>query len=585
MKCKIGIRLIVDGRDTVRDVIEDKAKLMGKAAEKLITSTLTYSDGTPVECITGITAICCAKEAIMVEEQFIKENVVATLSVTPSFCYGTETLDLNPHTIKAIWGFNSTERPGAVYLACAQACYAEKGLPVFSIYGKDVQDMDDNTIPVDVAEKILLFAKSSIAVGEMKNTSYLAIGNVSMGIIGSYVDSLMLQQYLAMRSEWIDMSEVKRRIDKEIYDKKEYAKALLFVKKNCQIGIDYNDKEKQHSQEQKEIDWEYSVKMAIIFKDLMQGNETLKTMGYREESYGHGAIVAGFQGQRQWTDYLPNADFAEAILNSSFDWNGVRKPYILATENDSLNGLSMLFQHLLTKGAAIFADVRTFWSNESIKRVTGKELTGIGRDGFIHLNNSGAAALDGAGVMKENKKPVIKKWFDVTNKDVEAMLKATDWCAANLNYFKSGGYSSHYVTRAEMPMTMFRINRILGVGPVMQIVEGYSLDLDRQISDIVEKRTDPGWPSTFFTPILTGKGQFTDVYSVMKAWGANHCSIAYGHIGHELITLAAMLRMPVCMHNVDRKRIYRPQVWDSFGTENLESADYLACKTLGPLYK
>ncbi|MBO5045456.1 MAG: L-fucose isomerase [Clostridia bacterium] len=585
MKGKIGIRPVNDGRDSVRYKIEEKTMKMAEAAKKIIEENVFYSDGTPVECVIASTTIACAAEAIRVEEEFARQGVTATLTVTPIFCFGTETIDMNPHTLKAVWGFNGTERPGAVYLACAMSAYNERNLPAFSIYGKDVQDLDDDSVPSDVKEKILLFAKAATAVAEMRNRSYISIGSVSMGIPGSFQEPMMLQNYLGMRAEWTDMSEVNRRIEKGIYDQEEYERALAWVKKYITEGEDfYNPPELRHNAEERKRDWEYSVKMAVIIKDIMQGNPRLAERGYYEESLGKGAIAAGFQGQRQWTDYLPNCDFAESILNSSFDWNGVRAPYIVATENDTLNGLTMLFQYLLTKQASVFADVRTYWSPEAIKRVTGKDLTGKAKNGFIHLNNSGAAALDGAAKMFEGDVPRMKQWWKVTKKDVEETLSAVTYHPANLEYFKAGGFSSHFVTREEMPVTMMRLNRIGTIGPVLQIVEGYTVALPKDISDAVEKRTDPAWPTTFFVPNLC-KGGCDTVYDVMANWGANHSCITYGHIGAEAITLASMLRIPVSLHNVPSSRIFRPHVWSAYGKENEQSADFMACRDLGALYR
>ncbi len=586
MKGKIGIRPVNDGRDSVRGKIEKKIFRMAHAAKKIIEQNVFYADGTPVECIIADTTITGAAEAVKVDEYFLKQGVTATLTVTSIFCYGTETIDINPHTMKAVWGFNGTERPGAVYLACAMSAYAERGLPAFSIYGKDIQDSDDDTVPEDVRDKIILFAKAATAVAQLRNGSYLAIGNVSMGIPGSFLDPMLLQRYLGMRAEWVDMSEVYRRIEKEIFVPEEYQKAQAWKRKYIKEGEDfYNPPELQHSAEQRERDWEYSIKMAIIIKDLMQGNPRLAEMGYFEESLGKNAIAGGFQGQRQWTDYLPNGDFAESILNSTFDWNGVREPIIVATENDTLNGLSMLFQKLLTNQASIFADVRSYWSPDAIKRVTGKKLTGRASGGFIHLNNSGAAALDGAAMMREGETARMKQWWKVNAEDIERTLDAVTYHPANLEYFRAGGFSSHFVTRAEMPVTMMRLNRIFGIGPVLQVVEGYTVDLPKDISDIIENRTDKAWPSTFFVPILTGETGCGSVYDVMANWGANHSCLTFGHIGAEALTLASMLRIPVSMHNVPVSRIFRPHIWTAYGREGAQSADYTACQNLGPLYK
>lgn len=585
MSIRIGIRPIIDGRGKVRDQLEGKTMSMALAAQKLIESNVRGRDGRPVECPIGGTTISCRAEAVRVDEEFAAKNVAATLSVTPIFCYGTETLDFSPHTLKAVWGFNGTERPGAVYLACAMSGYAEYGIPAFSIYGKDVQELDDDTIPPDVAEKILSFARCAVAVGEMRDKSYLSIGGVAMGIPGSYMDPIALHDYFGMRAEWVDMSEVQRRIRKGIFDHDEYARAAEWVKKYIREGQEYyNDEKTRHTAAQKREDWEICIKMALIFRDLMQGNPVLAGMGYREESFGRNAIAAGFQGQRQWTDFMPNADFAESILNTSFDWNGTRAPFVFATENDTLNGMTMLLQHLLTNQASVFADVRTYWSPEAVARIGGN-LSGRAKGGFIHLNNSGAAALDGAGEMKRKGVSVMKPWWEVNGEDIAQTLEATEWPPANLEYFRGGGFSSHFVTRAEMPVTMARINRVKGLGVTIQIAEGYTVKLDRELSDKIEKRTDPAWPSTFFAPILTGKGAFASVYDVMANWGANHGCFTYGHIGADLITLASMLRIPVSMHNVPEERVFRPHAWSAFGTEDGQGADYRACKAFGPLYR
>ncbi len=585
MSIKIGIRPIIDGRGKVRGQLEEKTMQMALGAKKLIESSVKDRESNPVECLIGSTSISCRAEAVKVDDEFAAQGVVATLSVTPIFSFGTETFDFQPHTIKAVWGFNGTERPGAVYLACAMSGYAEYGLPAFSIYGKDVQDLNDNTIPADVAEKLLAFARCACAVGEMRGKSYLSIGGVSMGIAGSFLDPAVLCDTFGMHAEWIDMSEIQRRLQKNIFDRNEYDRAMKWVKENIREADEYyNDEEFRHTPEEKKRDWETSVKMALIFKDLLRGNPVLEKMGYREESFGRNAIAGGFQGQRQWTDFMPNADFAESILNSSFDWNGTRPPFVFGTENDTLNAMTMLLEHLLTNRACVFADVRTYWSPEAVAKL-GHELSGKAKNGFIHLNNSGAAALDGAGIMKKDGKPVMKPFWEITQEEIDETLAATEWPPANLEYFRGGGFSSHFVTRAEMPVTMARLNRIKGQGVTLQIAEGYTVDLDRKLTDKIEKRTDPAWPSTFFAPILTGKGAFRDVYTVMAKWGANHGCFTYGHIGADLITLASMLRIPVSMHNVSDDRIFRPHVWDAFGADDPTGADYRACKNFGPLYK
>ena len=585
----IGIRPTIDGRRgkiKVRESLEDQTMNMAKSAAKLIEENVFYSNGEHVKVIIADTTIGRVAEAAACEDKFKKAGVDITLTVTPCWCYGAETMDMNPLTIKAVWGFNGTERPGAVYLASVLATHAQKGLPAFGIYGHEVQEADDTTIPQDVQEKILRFARAAVAVATMRGKSYLQIGSVTMGIGGSIISPEFFEEYLGMRVENVDEVEIIRRMEKGIYDENEYKKALKWVKEKCKPDFDKNPKEMQKTAAEKEKDWEFTAKMACIIKDLYNGNKNLP-QGCKEEAVGHNAIVGGFQGQRQWTDFYPNCDFPESILNSSFDWNGAREPYILGTENDTLNATSMLFMKLLTGRAQMFADVRTYWSGEAVKRVTGYEIEGKAKeaDGFIHLINSGACCVDACGEVKDERgNAVMKKWWEVTDKDIDTMMNATTWPYADLGYFRGGGYSSRFVTRAEMPATMIRLNLIKGLGPVLQIVEGWTVKLPDEVTDKLWKRTDYTWPCTWFTPRVTGKGAFKSAYDVMNNWGANHGAISYGHIGADLITMCSMLRIPVCMHNVDEKDIYRPAAWNAFGMDK-EGQDYRACAAYGPLYK
>ncbi len=585
----IGIRPTIDGRRgkiKVRESLEDQTMNMAKAAAKLIEDNVFYSDGEHVKVIIADTTIGRVAEAAACADKFKKAGVDITLTVTPCWCYGAETMDMDPMTIKAVWGFNGTERPGAVYLASVLATHAQKGLPAFGIYGHEVQEADDTSIPQDVQEKILRFARAAVAVATMRGKSYLQIGSVTMGIGGSIISPEFFEEYLGMRVESVDEVEIIRRMEKGIYDEKEYQKALKWVKEKCNPDFDKNPKEMQKTAAEKEKDWEFTAKMACIIKDLYNGNKNLPK-GCEEESVGHNAIVGGFQGQRQWTDFYPNCDFPESILNSSFDWNGAREPYILGTENDTLNATSMLFMKLLTGRAQMFADVRTYWSGEAVKRVTGYEIEGKAKeaDGFIHLINSGACCVDACGEVKDERgNAVMKKWWEVTDKDIDTMMDATTWPYADLGYFRGGGYSSRFVTRSEMPATMIRLNLIKGLGPVLQIVEGWTVKLPDEVTDKLWKRTDYTWPCTWFTPRVTGKGAFRSAYDVMNNWGANHGAISYGHIGADLITMCSMLRIPVCMHNVDEKDIYRPAAWNAFGMDK-EGQDYRACAAYGPLYK
>lgn len=588
---KIGIRPTIDGRwGGVRESLEAQCRAMAESAKRLIESELFYPDGSPVQCVLSPCTIGGGAEAARCEEYFSTQNVCATLTVTPCWCYGTETMDLNPLTIKAVWGFNGTERPGAVYLAAVMAAYAQRGLPAFSIYGHEVQEKDDREIPEDVREKILRFARAAVAVGSMRNQSYVNLGSVSMGIAGSVVNVDFLQKYLGMRTEWVDMTEILRRIQLSIYDPEEYEKAIAWVRKNCREGFDCNAGKdfpeiiRRSRFIPEEEQWSFCVKHALVVRDILKGNPRLKELGWEEEALGRNGLAGGFQGQRMWTDWLPNADFTEAIMASSLDWNGPKQPIPFATENDTLNGIAMMFGWLLTNKAPIFSDVRTYWSPESVKRVSGKELTGRAKNGIIHLINSGASCLDGSAAAKnEAGEGCMKEWWKLSAEDMQALLEKTDWCRANYEYFRGGGYSSHFKTEAEMPVTMIRVNIVEGVGPSLQLAEGYTCVLDPEVHRILDERTDRTWPTTWFAPKLCGEAACS-VYEVMAKWGANHGATVYGHIGAELITLASMLRIPVSFHNVERERIFRPHSFNGFGSSDPEGQDFRACAYYGPLY-
>jgi L-fucose isomerase len=582
---KIGIRPVIDGREAgVRESLEDQCMEMARAAAKLIENNLRFPSGEKVKCVIADNTIGGVADAAACADKFKREGVEVSLTVTPCWCYGTEVMDTDPLIPKAVWGFNGTERPGAVYLAAALAGYSQMGLPAFGIYGREVQDAGDMSIPKDVEEKLLRFIKAALAVAQMKGKSYLSIGYSSMGIAGSMVDVNFLQNYFGIRAEFVESIELLRRMDEGVYDKEEYKKALAWTKENCKEGKDYNSPELQKSAEVKEKEWEKVIKMTLICRDLMIGNPRLKELGFVEESKGRNAIIGGFQGQRQWTDYQPNADFTESILNSSFDWNGVRQAFMFATENDCLNAISMLFGHLLTNTAQLFSDVRTYWSPDSVERVTGKKLTGIAKDGIIHLINSGSTTLDATGQQSDtNGNPTMKPYWEITKEETQKCLDNTKWPAAIGEYFKGGGFSSQFKTKGQIAMTMCRINLVKGIGPILQIVEGWSVELPQAIHTVLDERTNPTWPTTWFVPRLTGKGFYKNVYSVMAKWGANHGAISSGHIGADLISLSSILRIPVNMHNVPDEDVFRPSAWSSFG-ENLESADYRACATYGPVY-
>ncbi len=586
---KIGIRPVIDGRQGgIRESLEEKTMSLAKAVKDLIETNLRNGDGSIVECVIADGTIGRVAESAACAEKFEHEGVGSTITVTSCWCYGSETMDMNPYYPKAVWGFNGTERPGAVYLAAVLAAHAQKGLPAFGIYGHDVQDLTDNSIPADVAEKILRFARAAQAVATMRGKSYLSLGNTCMGIAGSIVNADFFQEYLGIRTEYADLVEILRRVDLGIYDHEEFERAMKWTREYCcpNEGTDYNRPEKQKSRAEKDSDWEFTVKNMMIIRDLMHGNDKLLEMGYKEEALGHNAILGGVQGQRQWTDYMPNFDFPEAMMCTSFDWDGIREADILATENDSLNGVSMLLAHLLTNKGVMFSDIRTYWSPTAVRRVTGHELSGLAAQGFIHLINSGATTLDATGAMDDKDgKPTMKEHWNMTEADMKACLKATTWYPADRDYFRGGGFSSNFLTRGGMPMTMLRINIVKGLGPVMQIAEGWTVDLPQDVHDTLNKRTDKTWPTTWFTPRLCPeRDAFKDVYSVMNNWGANHGAIAHGHIGADIITLCSLLRIPVCMHNVADSDIFRPAAWNAFGMDK-EGADYRACKNFGPIYK
>ncbi len=582
---RIGIRPTIDGRlGGVRESLENQTLAMARDAAQFLSTNLRHANGMQVECIIADRCIGGVAEAAAAAEKFRRAGVGVSLTVTPCWCYGSETMDMDPHTPKAVWGFNGTERPGAVYLAAVSAAHNQKGLPVFNIYGRNVQDRTDTEIPPDVQEKLLQFARAGLAVATMRGKSYLSMGGVSMGIAGSILDHAFFECYLGMRVENIDMVEFVRRIDENIFDPQEFTRALAWTRQNCKEGRDTNKPESQRNRQQKDWDWEACVKMAIITRDLMIGNPCLAELGFGEEALGHNAIVAGFQGQRQWTDHFPNGDFLEAILNSSFDWNGIREPFLVATENDALNGATMLLGHLLTGTAQVFADVRTYWSPAAVQRVSGHKMTGKAGAGLLHFLNSGSAALDGSGRQRRNGQPAMKPFWEITVREAEACLKATTWYPSIVEYFRGGGFSSNFLTAGGMPVTAARINLVQGLGPALQIAEGWTVSLPEKVHLILDRRTDRTWPTTWFAPNLTGVAPFRDVYSVMNHWGANHCAYSYGHIGRDLITLAAMLRIPVYMHNVSEEDIFRPSAWTAFGAHDPQGADFRACTNFGPLY-
>jgi len=582
----IGIRAVIDPRRKVYNRTYGQTQDMASSVADYLSDHVKYPNSLPLKCVVYQKCVSNIVEAQECSDYFKHLNVGAVITVATGWCYPLETMLLDAGIPHAVWGFNGTERPGAVFLAALTAACNLKGLPMFKIYGKEVREKDDKRIPEDVGRKLLSFTRAALAASLMKGKSYLSLGTVSMGISGCISDELFFQQYLGMRISYVDMSEIQRRMNKGIYDPEELSKAIEWFSNNCKEGVDYNDPSLMHTKEQKAEDARDSIKLAIIVKDMMKGNQKLQDMGYEEEAAGYGAVAGGFQGQRAWTDQNANGDFMEAILNSTFDWNGRREPIVIATENDSSNAVSMLFGYLLTHTPQIFCDVRTYWSPETVKRITGEELEGRAKGGMIHLLNSGAAALEGSGCLTKDGKPVIKPYWEMTEDDIKSCLQSTRWSPAMLDQFLAGGFSSTYSTKGEMPVTITRLNMVYGIGPVLQIAEGYTYEASPNIHMNLLGRTDPTWPSTWFVPnTIPGDAAYNDVYSVMESWGANHCSMSYGHIGSELITLASMLRIPVTMHNVETNNLFRPALWKAYGTKELEAADRYACAALGPLYK
>ncbi len=580
---KIGIRPTIDGRENgVRESLEVQTMTMANTLKSHIENNYCYPDGTPVQVVVAESTIGRYKEATDCEELFEKNNVCASITVTPCWCYGMEVIDLHPTRIKAVWGFNGTERPGAVFLNAVLSAHNQLGLPAFGIYGSEVMDNDRTDIPDDVIPKIDKFIKGALAVGQLKNKSYLQIGGVSMGIAGSLVDFSLFQKYFNMNVVQVDMIEIMRRIDEGIFNPNEFETARAWVSENCTEIPDINKEHLKLTDLEIEEGLDFVTKMTLIIKDMMHGNEWLRNNGYNEEGLGNNSIAGGFQGQRQWTDYLPNGDFSETILNSSFDWNGPKSPTILSTENDALNGITMLFGHLLTNTAQVFCDVRTYWSPEAIKNLGNFTIDENLEDGMLHLINSGSAALDGTGKMRdENGNPVIKPFYDVTDEDMKNCLQATKWPVANREYFRGGGFSTNYLSEGEIPFTMTRVNLVNGE-PSIQIIEGKSIEISNDLYNAINDRTDPTWPSTFFIP---NENTPLSTYEVMNNWGANHCVLTYGHVGDLFITLASMLRIPVSLHNIEEDRIYRPTMWTHYGTLDKTGSDFRTCEKLGPLYE
>lgn len=582
---KIGIRPIIDRRKRVKAALKEMTMALAHEAAAVISSSVRNPDGSPSEVIVFDTCISGLPEAARCSEQFRKEGVGVIVTVASGWCYPLETMETDPAVPHAVWGFNGTERPGAVYLAALHAAHNQKGLPVFKIYGRHIQDSGERSLPEDVQDKLTRFARAGLAAALLRGKSYLSIGSVSMGIAGCVVNEDFYRRYLGMTNAYVDMTEVTRRLDAGIYDPEEFKTAMDWVSRFCREGPDPNAEEERIPADRKRAGWETSVKMAMIVRDLMTGNPRLAQLGFEEEAYGYNAIASGFQGQREWTDHNPSADVLEAVLCSSFDWNGIREPYTVATENDNLNAVTMLFNHYLSHTAQIFADVRAYWSPETVRRVTGWTPEGPGTGGFIHLINSGPAALDGTGEQSREGRPVMKPHWEISMEEAEACLAATSWRPTYMDQFAGGGYSTDFTTKGGMPVTMSRINLVDGLGPVLQLAEGYTLELPEDVHDALDLRTTPTWPTTWFVPnTVPGDPVFEDVYAVMEAWGSNHCAVSYGHIGADLITLASILRIPVNMHNVGRSRLFRPSAWSAFGTKDPEGADFRACTAYGPLY-
>ncbi len=587
----LAITPVADGRVSAYEDNTERTWMMVDKVRQLIENNVALPDGTPVRVVVPPEIVYGARTGALAQAHYTREGVSANIWVSRSWAYSDELMSAcqgigSSEWQQAAYGLNQTDRPGAVWLKAFTAAMDEKKRPIFCVYSPDLEDENQALSPF-VAERLLRFARCAMALAEMRGKNYLGIGGVSMGIIGSDVRRNLMLDYLGMGTAAYDMVGIRGRIDKGFYDHEELERAVTFFKRHLKIQMGSGKRPLPKDALLRE-----TLRMTMIVRDLMVGNERLadssvaKAHGFTanvEHAQGYNAIAAGTQGQRQWTDLYPNFDVAESVLCSSFDWNGYRGPMFVATENDSKNAIGMLVAGLITGLPQLFADIRTNWTPASIRKVTGKNVDRLCPNGIIDKRNSGAGALDYAidlykvaGVSK--KKPVqeltavIRNDRVIQKKIMDAALRATIYMGAELTYFPGDGLSSHFRTPGNLPMTAYRYNTI-GDRLTCSVVEGDTVELPATVADHISNATNRTWPESYWAP------RNMSSFEYMSRIGPNHDANSFGYIGADLITLNAMLRIPVDMHNIDKRDIFRPTLWDRCGAD-----DFRACTLLGPLY-
>lgn len=577
-RAKIGIRMLVDNRPALRAQQQQALFKLAEQVRLLLEGQVRYGDGVPAQCVIAPQPVGCVRDAAAVSELFRAERVGAVINIARAWAYPAEVMEYDTQLPQAVWGFSGSNYPGTVFMGAAVATAAQRGCPLFKIYGRDIQAGQDLRVPEDVADKLVRFAQCALALATLRGKTYLAVGSMCMGIGASAVDHAFFQCYLGMRTQMVDTAEILRRMEQKIYDPQEYARARRWAKENCREMQDPNPCALQQPAPQKQVAWDDSVKLALILRDLMQGNPALARQGHPEEAQGCLALAASFQGQRHWTDWQVSSDFAEAVLNSSFDWDGPRRPVTVATENDALQAAAMLMGTLLTGTAQIFCDMRAYWSPQAVQAHFGT-VPPTAEKGFLYLTNSGPAPLDGtlaAGA--------TKPFWAMTAEDMEGCIQHTQWGADKRAVFAGGGFSTSYQAAGGVPMTMVGLSLVKGLGPVLQIIEGETIALQPDLADALTQCTDPTWMRLFFVPRLTQAGVCSSVYNIVESWASNHCTLCGGHRAKAFTTLASMLRIPVCLHNLPPRQLFRPAVWGLYGEPGSTEADFRACQNYGPLY-
>lgn len=590
----IAITPVADGRAGAYESNVAGTWRMAEKVSRLIESRVRLPDGTAPRVVVAPEIVYGPRSGALAQEYFQREGVSANIWVSRSWSYSDELMSAcigigSTEWQQAAYGLNQTDRPGAVWLKAFCAAMDEKKRPIFSIYNPDLEDESGDLSPY-VAGRILRFARAAVAAAEMRGKNYLSVGGVSMGIIGSDARRNSFLQTFGMGTVSVDMVAIRGRIDQGFYDHEELESAFKFMKKNFKFSFD--ESQGPRPRDLDELIRE-TLRMTIIVRDLMIGNPKLasskvgKAQGFKanvERAQGANAIMAGTQGQRQWTDLYPNFDVTESILNSSFDWNGFRAPFVVATENDSKNGIGMLAANLVSGGMSqLFADIRTNWTPESVKKATGKDISRIAPQGFIDKRNSGAGALEyaldlfglvkgGAGMSVQDVAEAVRADANIQDRLIRDACAGTTYMTAALEYFPGDGLSSHFRTPGGIPMTAYRYNMI-GDELTCSVVEGATVELPRDVADCIGRITDRTWPETYWVP----RGMSSFEY--MSRIGPNHDGNSFGLIGADLLTLNAMLRVPVDMHNVPREDIFRPTFWDRCGGD-----DFRACEKLGPVY-